>query len=421
MKLRSSKEEKQVANQQLVKETNLTFIFKLIYKYGPVSRAELAHTTKLSPTTVSSLAEELISNGLVIETGAGETTTSGRKPIMLEVNPRGGYIISLEMLDYGFNCFLYDLKCSEVTSVKYRVEDYDSIGKKIVQAIEEILTGGKIPEDRLLGICVGVPGLIDYENNRVISSTVIPIDENNDFYSIIKARFREIPVLLENESSLCAYAEKEFGTNGNIKNLVFIDYISSGIGSGIILDGSMFRGTFGLSGEIGHISIDINGPKCKCGSRGCLEVMAGTPAIVNKVIFGIMSGRETVISEMVKNDFNQITIDVIRNAVDQGDRLTLEVLDEIAVRLAFGINNIINLFNPQVIVIGGEITRVGETFLQKIKDTVNKIALKPNKSRVEIKYSSLRGNTITLGGARLVLDNIIDSHGFHSKWAITAI
>jgi len=415
MRLKGPKSEKHVANQQLVKETNLTLIFNLIYKYGPVSRAELANKTKLSPTTVSSLAEELLRSGMIMETGAGTTTTSGRKPIMLETNPNGGYVISVEMLENGFNCYLYDLKCSEICGGKFDISEYGLIGAEIAKVSEQILKKMNVREDKLLGICIGAPGLIDTENNRVISSTVIPIDEHNEFYNTLKARFANIPILLENESCLCAYAEKEFGTDGEIRNLVFIDVINAGIGAGIIINGSMFRGSFGLAGEVGHISIDLNGPKCKCGNRGCLEVVAGIPAMIQKVIFAIMSGRETVVRDIINNDFNRIDIDIIKIAVEKGDQLIMEVLDEISYKLAAGINNVINLFNPQVIVIGGEILKIGNIFLEKLKNTLYSIELKPNVNRVVIKYSNLKGNTVTLGGSRFLLDNIFKTTGLLSK------
>lgn len=406
MKLRKTlKQEKQAVNQQLVKESNLTLIFSLINKHEPVSRAELANITGLSPTTVSSLTEELLDSGMVIETGTGTTTTSGRKPIMLEVNPQGGYVISVEMVEEGFNLCIYNLKCDEISGNSYVVSNYDAIGQEIVKVIDRIINDTEMQEEKLLGICLGIPGILDKDNNRVISSTVLPINEANDFYNILKDRFESIPVLVENESSFSAYAEKEFGVNGDIKNLVRID-INTGIGSGVVVDRKIFTGSFGLAGEIGHVSIDMNGPRCKCGNRGCLEVLASIPALCQRVIFAMMSGRETVIKGMVDNDYNRIDIEVVKKALDIGDELAVEVVDEIASKLAFGINNVINIFNPQVVVIGGKIKALGDYLVYKIKERLDIIGLKPGIRNVEVCFSSLENNTVTLGGARYVLDNI---------------
>lgn len=396
--------DKTTANLQLVKETNLALIFDLIYKQGAVSRAELAHKTKLSPTTVSSLVEELLRKDIVVETGVGKTATSGRKPIMVEINACGYYIISFEIVEDGFYCSLYDLLCTKMDEQKYDIADFEGLGTVLIETIEAVLSRHGIAEKRILGISIGVPGLINHEESRVISSTVVPIIEDNDFCNKVHERF-DVPVFLENESYYCAYAEKEFGTVKDVSNLIFID-INIGIGAGIIMNGEMFRGTYGMAGEIGHVSIDMNGPRCKCGNKGCLEIMASIPAMVQKVIFAIMSGRETIIKEVTGNDFNRITVNIIKYAIDNKDALAMEIMDEMALKLAFGINNVMNLFNPQVVVFGGEIIKMGDAFLSKMKEHLSSIALKPNTNRVDVKYSSLLHNTVNLGGAKYVLDNV---------------
>lgn len=401
---------KQTANLQLVKETNLALIFNLIYKYRPVSRADLAKITRLSPTTVSSLVDELLHKKLVIETGFMETGKSGRKAVLVDINETGRYVVSVELVEDGFCCFFYNLLCKKTAGKKYLLKDLSNIGKDIVSAVEESLEDGNIPEESLIGINIGVPGLIDYGSGKVISSTVIAISGDNSFYDTVKQRFSSIPVILDNESSFCAYAEKEFGLGNSIKQLIYID-VNVGIGAGIILDGRIYRGAYGFAGEIGHMTIDMNGPKCKCGNRGCLEQLASIPAIIQKAVFAIMSGRETAIKSIIENDLNKINIGVIGSAAEMGDELALEVISENAARLASGINNVINMYNPQIVVIGGEITRLGKVFLDKLRNCLEDISLKPVPSRTEIVYSSLGDNPATLGGARYMLDNIFNPPG----------
>ncbi|NMB95188.1 MAG: ROK family protein [Clostridiaceae bacterium] len=407
---KGNKEEKQAANQQLVKETNLALIFNLISKYGPVSRAELAHITGLSPTTVSSLAEELINNDIIIETGEGTTTTSGRKPIMLEVNPNGAYIFSIEINERGYICSLYNLKCNEVIEKKVNIIEYDEIGSSIIRTMEETLHDLNIPEEKLYGICLGVPGLIDLDNNRVTTSTIVPIDESNDFYTCIKERFEGVLVFLGNVSWFSAYAEKEFGTDISINNLVFID-INTGVGSGIIINGKIFKGSLGLAGEVGHMSVDMNGPLCKCGNRGCLETMVSIPAIAQSIASKASYELSSVLGKNISGGLtkNSSLIDIIQEAYYNNNLIVREIVDITAKRLAFGITNIVNFINPEFIVIGGEITKLGTLFLEKIKFYMKDIQLKPNKGKIELKYSTLKGNTVTLGGAKYILDNILNS------------
>lgn len=405
---------KNTANLQLVKETNLTLIYNLILKQEPVSRAELAQTTRLSPTTVSSLVEELLSQGIILETGAGTTSTSGRKPIMLEINPIGRYVISVILMEKSIEGYLYDLRCSKLSTQKADISSFEDIDKKIISIIEVLTNENSISEDKLEGIIIGVPALIDYETNSVISSSVLPIENNNNFIEAIKQRYSNTHIILENESSLYAYAEQIYGSESKVGNLVFMD-INLGIGSGIIINGKMYTGSYGLAGEIGHISIDMNGPKCKCGNKGCLEVMAGIPAMIQKVIFGMMSGRNSVINNFTNGDFNKINVEILKMAIDMKDEMVMEVLEEIAVKLSFGINNIINLFDPEVIVIGGEITKLGPQFLEYINTSLNSIELVAKRNKVKVKYSSISGNGAALGGARYILDRMSKTSSIFNK------
>ncbi|NMA96360.1 MAG: ROK family transcriptional regulator, partial [Clostridiales bacterium] len=388
-------------SQQLIKESNLSLILKLIDSHEPISRAELAQMTKLSPTTVSSLIEELIEEGLVIETGEGKSETSGRKPIMLTIKSDGRYVICIDIVKEDFKCLIYDLKCNERADKTYSIKDYDNIGSEIAESIKENIELASIPEDKIIGICISIPGLIDEESKRVMS-TVIPIDEDNDFYEVIAERF-DYPVFLMNQSCLYAYAEKQFGSKEQIKNLVFID-INVGIGAGIITDGDIFNGAYGIAGEIGHMSLDINGTRCKCGNRGCLETIASIPAIFQNIVFGIMAGRETIIKDMIGNDYNSLTIEMIRRALDEGDEFIIELIDDIARKLAFGINNVVNILNPDFVIIGGRIRRFGMELLDRIKHHFHSIAFKSNRDKLTIKYSNIEKNAVGLGGARYTID-----------------
>ena len=393
------------ANLQLVKETNKTLVFGLIFRHGPLSRAEIAKITKLSPTTVSSLVAELLEENIIIETGVGTSATSGRKPILLEINPGGGYVVSFEMLEDGFKCYLYDFLCNEKSGARIKAKDYANIENDMLSAIERILSQKGINKEKLLGICISIPALYDADSQKIITSTVLPVQEGNEFILRIREKYPETPLLVENESNLYAYAEKAFGMGAGAENLVFID-ISAGIGAGIIIGGKMFTGVGNMAGEIGHMSIDINGTRCKCGNRGCLEVMASVPAITQRIIFGIMSGRDTVVRDLAGNDLNRIDMELIGKAFTNGDPFIVEVIDEISARLATGINNIINVLNPGVVVIGGEITKLGDLFLDMVKAKINAIALKPCLEKVELRYSGVKGNMATLGGARYLLDKL---------------
>jgi len=386
-------------SQQLIKETNIRRIFKLVSINDGISRAEIANRTGLSPTTVSSLAEELISAGFIFEDGTGDIPTSGRKPIMLKIKPKGGCIIAADLQDNGYNLGLFDLNCCSISENFIILPEYDNLGISMPEEISKAINKNGFQKNQLLGICIGAPGIIDRKNNKIISSTIIPIDIKNNFYSMIQESFPGIMLELINESSLSAYAEKEFGkTTGNIDNLIYID-IHTGIGAGIIINGRMYEGSGSLAGEIGHISVDINGPQCKCGSRGCLETLASIPALIADIEHDTGFPSEFPNAGSLDEKFRIIAEEYAANGGFSDE------IQRMARYIAYGINNAVNLLNPGVVVIGGKAVELGKKFLLEVQKNMNSIGLDGNKN-TPIRLSEFRGNPVTAGGARHIFNMI---------------
>lgn len=372
---------RKTANLKLVKQANLTLVFNLINTNQPVSRATIAQATGLSPTTVSSLVDELIVENMVEETGVGKLSGSGRKPIMLAVNPHGGCVAAVEIRNGGFDLEVFDLEGASVLYLKRELSDYSDIGSIIADDVETKCRGF----GRLLGICVGVPGVIDKKTKRVLS-TLIPIKRDNDFFNVLCARFPDVKVKLGNESSFCAYIEKS-ESKKEIHSLVYID-VNVGIGAGIILEDRIFTGAFGNAGEFGHVSVDTNGRLCKCGNRGCLEVLANIPAICAAA--GVSSVSE----------------------IDTDSEVVMAKLTGVCRYIASGINNIINMINPERVVIGGEITSLGDRFLLKLRDELTSMMFAADTERFSLEFSSVKGNPVTRGAGRYLLDRIFEDGDF---------
>ena len=386
-------------SQQLIKETNIRRVFKLVSKSNGISRAEIAGRTRLSPTTVSSLADELITGGYIMEDGTGEIPTSGRKPIILKVKADGGYIIATDLQENGYNLGLFNLNCIPINETFIKLGDYEKLGESITKEIEKVLESNKILTDRLLGICIGAPGIIDRDEGRIISSTILPIDGRNDFYEKIKNAYPGIKIELINESSLSAYAEKEYSTaTRDISNLLYID-VHTGIGAGIIINGRMYEGSGSLAGEFGHISVDINGPHCKCGNRGCLETLASIPALIADIEKDSGFPKEYPNAGSIEEKFSVIASEYVENNGFAGE------IREMAKHLSYGINNAVNLLNPGAVVIGGKAAELGIKFINEIRRYIKKIGLEGNKE-TPILLSEFKGNPVTAGGARHIF-NII--------------
>lgn len=392
---------KRNGSQQVMKETNFRRVFSLVEKHDGISRAEIASITGLSPTTVSSLAEEMVSLSLIFEAGPGELATSGRKPILLKVNPKGACIIAVDLQPGGFNVGCFDLTCRQIHEKFIESENYSELGKKLCESTEQIIVkcGYKIQD--LLGLCIGAPGIIDKNKKQIISSTILPIDRSVEINSHLVEKFPDTTIEIMNESSLSAYAEKEFNEDlAGIENLLFID-VHEGIGAGIIIKGEIYEGADSLAGEFGHISIDVNGPLCKCGSRGCLEVMANIPALVKDV--------EASYGEMLV-DKNHADYDKRFSIIAEGYKNQGRFSDEvnrIAIYLAYGINSAVNLMNPGAVVIGGRIKIMGDKFLKKVKTEINRIGLYKDRE-LKILLSHYNGNPVTVGGARYIFNKVFE-------------
>jgi len=303
-------------------------------------------------------------------------------------------MIGVELTPEGYRMAAFDLRMKQVAHRVREVCDYRGIGNAIVSGIESVLDELGAQESRLNGVCIGVPGLLDNDTGRVISSTLIPIDEDNDFYDVIRARFPEVNMRIGNESGFCAYIEKT-NMSREVHSLVYLE-LNEGIGAGIIIEDRIFTGAFGNAGEFGHISVDLNGKKCKCGNRGCLEAEVNLSAI----------------RERFKNLAQVENLDEARRAINTGDAKALSVLNDICKVLAVGINNVINMLNPDAIVIGGGAAVLGDMFLNCVSQHISHISVKSGTKKPIISLSSVQGDPVTQGCARYMLDHALTKNVF---------
>lgn len=391
-----------LTNQQLIKEANIKQVFDLIFKHKKISRAEIAHRTKLSPTTISTLVDELIASDLVISSGAGKSTTSGRKPIMLEVNKKRAQILCAGWKKKGFTYSLFDLGCNEIESFDVPLSSNADYAGELFSAIFD--SAKLLDESKLLAVCISIPAIVDFKTKKIIS-TVLDIKKNNNFLLRTKDRFPDIPVVIGNESAFYAYAEKEFSLKKAVSNLIFIN-INEGVGAGIVFGDEIFRGAYGMAGEFGHMSIDMNGPECVCGNRGCLERLVNRSTIMQRIAYAIETGGKSVVQQLTDNDLKKLNLKIVRQALENKDELVTDIIEDISRKVAFGINNIISIFNPEVVVLGGGIEELGPMFLDMVKANIKITGFRKLVSNVSIKYSKLTGNYENKGAAKYFMDNI---------------
>lgn len=364
------------SSQQIIKESNMKMVFGLIHKHDVISRADIKKITSLSATTVSSLVEELIGENFVLECGMKETNTSGRKAIMLKINSEGGYFIGLDVRKNHIFAQMCGLDFSIKDSVDVSVKKGESLVSGILHAAEHLGRG-----KRVLGITIGLPGVIDPKTNAVVSSTVLATEDVKDIYLVLKEAMPDVNIYIKNNSGLVALCEREFGGYAEINNLISID-IDDGVGAGVLIDGVIYDGN-GFAGEFGHISVDLNGKQCSCGNYGCLELYASVPQILEHT--------------------QTNTLCELKEKLDQNDEVAQKGLSDVSRALAFGINNIVNLLDPELIVIGGDAPLLGERFLEMIKGVFAQISLIQD---TPIVLSNLTVNPVAMGGVRYAFDMI---------------
>lgn len=367
-------------SQQSIKEANIKLVFNTLLKTQPITRAGLKKITKLSATTVTFLTEELINKGFIEEKGVPHTDDVGRKGILLAVRKEGAYFAGLEITDKTVKCDLYDISFNAVSSEEMQYNTQKELTQVIITLIDKSL---QMSKNKLYGAAIGVPAVVDIEKQNIISSTVLNIKAEGGLVDVLKSRYKDLYITLFNNSGFVAYAEKE--TRENINNLISID-INEGVGAGLIISGKLYTGSYGHSGEFGHMTVDYKGEKCRCGCRGCLEGYVNINALTDEAVKSAAT--------------NNLTFDGLVNRIKNNDEAALKTVKNAAEILAYGINNIVNLFEPEIIVISGKITKLGDAFINAVKSKLNKISLSGSITAIE--YSQIIGNAVTLGAAYFV-------------------
>lgn len=372
-------------SQQAIKDAHLKLVFSLIHEIDGISRADIKKLTKLSATTVSALADELLSENLILECGTKEASTSGRRAISLAPNPAGGHLAVVTVSEHHLRLRAYNLIFERIASSKVRLDQSKKLSEQIIDFVGENLCKVKNC-GRLLGLTVGVPAIIDSEG-KILSSTVLNFGGDDDLYGEISNAFEGSAVSLCNNSGLMAYAEKEFGST-EAQNLVSVD-ISDGVGAAVMIDGNLYTGATGMAGEFGHVSVDMCGKKCRCGSRGCLETLISVPAILERA--KNLTGSEMTLSDIRENADSAVISEIMR---------------DVSKTLAFGINNLINIIDPDAVVICGEIEELSEVLLPRITAELEKISL-PGRS-IPVSFTALGDDAEFKGGAKFALDRIFE-------------
>ena len=373
-------------NQHVVKKNNKALVLSLIIEKETISRADIANVTGLNKTTVSSLVIELLEDELIYESGPG-ISSGGRRPVILHFNRNTGYAIGV---DIGVNyvlAVLTDLKGKIIVEKSQNVNrtSYSSIISTVQTMIQSLMD--ELPNSRygIVGIGVGVPGIVNKEGSVLLAPnlgwTNIQLKEDLE-------RIFNVPIIIENEANAGAVGEQQFGAGQDYENILYVS-AGIGIGVGIILNKELYQGKSGFSGEMGHMIIELNGKRCNCGSRGCWEAYASENALLE------MAGE------------NIDSLESLIEHAKNGEKSAIELFEKIGQYLGFGINNIINTFNPDQVIIGNRLALLREWIEEPILTTIENHTLAYHQKEMQLEFSKLGKYSTALGVSAFVVDHFI--------------
>ncbi len=269
----------------------------------------------------------------------------------------------------------------------------------IVAEVNAVLAKARLSPRKILGVGIGVPGIVDFRRGRVYNLTNVPGWENTPLKGMLEAKL-DLPVLVDNDVNLMALGECRFGAGRGAKNLVCIT-LGTGVGGGIIIDGALYRGSAFSAGEVGHMPLKERGLPCGCGSYGCLERYVGNRYIVDELKGKIRRGSPTLIKKLVNNDLSAMTPEIISKAALKGDRLSIDFWNTVGERIGVTLAGIVNLLNPERIIIGGGVADAGEPLFKSIRRTVGERALPVPGKAVKILKAKLGNDAGIIGAAAL--------------------
>ncbi|ERM92667.1 xylose repressor [Caldanaerobacter subterraneus subsp. yonseiensis KB-1] len=391
------------ADQLLVKQINKSIVLNTIRKKGNISRAEIASITGLNKSTVSFLVDELINEGFVKEEGPGESR-GGRKPIILNINEKAGCIIGIDLDVNYILIVLTDLMANVIWEKKMDIEIGESqqtIIERLIELIDEAISNAPETVKGILGIGIGVPGIVDYKKGIILLAPNLKW-ENVPLKQIVEDKFK-IKVRIDNEANVGAIGEKWFGEGSKYNNFVYVS-AGIGVGTGIIINGELYRGTMGLAGEMGHMTIDIHNHQCRCGNTGCWENYASEKALFEYIENQLINN---VKDEYInKENFDNLTTLKVIDYAQKGSIIAKKALKEVGKNLGVGVVNIINTFNPELVIIGNTLSLAKELILDEILKEVEAKSLVYRYSKTKITTSKLELQAGAVGAVSLVISEL---------------
>lgn len=389
---------------------NKRSVIDMIRTKGPINKAEIARVTGLSIPTVMKMTDEFIQNGLVRIIGKGESN-GGKRPELLEFISDAYYIVGVDVGRSKMKAVVIDLNGTiinkQVSSTGNDISPQKMIDR-LIALTESTIKGSGVSKGKLIGIGIGMPGLLDVENGIVLFSPDFHW-ENVQLVEPIKQHF-QLHIHMENSNRAQAMGEKWFGIGIDADYFISVN-LGHGIGSAIVEEGDFYSGSCGSSGELGHITMEKDGPLCDCGNRGCLEVLASGNALAGQAQRLIIQGENTTMLDLAGGNVENVDAKIVFDAAKAGDAIAKILVDTAVEYIGIGLANYINLLDPDMIVLAGGVTQAGEILTDGIKKVVKERQMRFAGRKVKLRTAKLGDDGTAIGAASLILKSFIECGG----------
>ena len=390
------------------RERKNLMIMDIIRRSGPISRTEISKTTEINIVTISNYVNNYIEKSFVVEKGL-DISTGGRKPTLLELNARGGYVISVDIGPKLIKCVLTDLCVNIVSrkSINRPTGDMEEVTNTSLDTIQEVINEAKVEKEKIRGIGFGISGVID-DIAGTVRDTNSKRGKTSSSYATLRLEAEKrfgISTYIGNDATCAAYGEKRLTIEADVENML---YIYSDVGCGIIIKGEIYSGAGGSAGEI-QLAVEQggkDGTSLPSDEFYYLRPLGVDLGMVQEAKNIIQKGIGTKILEYANGKMDDMTLHDIVKAGRDGDKVATDLIETAGIGLGTRVAYLINLFNPEVVVIGGGIEKAGELILESIRKAVRKLAFEEPASRVRIIPSGLGEDAVSLGACCLVLREV---------------
>ncbi|MFE9456578.1 ROK family protein [Streptomyces californicus] len=379
-------------SQTSLHRANLERVVRAVRMAGSLTQAEIARSTGLSAATVSNIVRELKDGGTVEVT---PTSAGGRRARSVSLSGDAGIVIGVDFghthLRVAVGNLAHQVLAEESEPLDVDASSAEGFDRAEV-LVKRLIEATGISPDKVIGIGLGVPGPIDVESGTLGSTSILPGWTGINPSEELSGRLG-VPVYVDNDANLGALGELVWGSGRGVKDLAYIK-VASGVGAGLVIDGTIYRGPGGTAGEIGHITLDESGPVCRCGNRGCLETFTAA---------------RYVLPLLQPSHGPGLTMERVVQLAREGDPGCRRVIGDVGRHIGSGVANLCNLLNPSRVVLGGSLAEAGELVLGPIRDSVSRYAIPSAARQLSVLPGALGGRAEVLGALALVLSEMGDS------------